>query len=72
MATFDAVAEPLSTDATALSPRTGGRRTAAGARALAGEHAGHDGAGQREKEALRRRLFEMILRNEQLRRVRPR
>ncbi|HUT88253.1 MAG TPA: hypothetical protein VMY37_02040 [Thermoguttaceae bacterium] len=62
MASSQAVAEPVSTGL--LERSTGYRR--------AERDASEDLVGRSEREALRRRLFEMILRNEQLRRARPR
>lgn len=62
MASLEAVAEPGSTDL--LGSSTGCRR--------AERDGSEDLVGRREREVLRRRLFEMILRNEQLRRARPR
>ena len=72
MATLEAVAEPSSTDAMASPPEINARRTGPAGRRLAEEHASQDPVRQSEKEVLRRRLLEMILRNEQLRRARPR
>jgi hypothetical protein len=72
MATFDAVAEPVSTNVKALPPRIDARRTGPAGRRRAEEHALQDPIRQSERDALRRRLLAMILRNEQLRRVRPR
>ena len=62
MASSQAVAEPVSTGLPAFP--TGRRRAEIGA--------SEDLVRESEREALRRRLFEMILRNEQLRTARPR
>ena len=62
MASSQAVAEPVSTGPLGYS--TGGRR--------AERNGSEDLVGRSEREDLRRRLFQMILRNEQLRRARPR
>jgi len=59
MASSEALAEPVSTGLLGCS--TGSRR--------AERDASEDLVGRSERETLRRRLFEMILRNEQLRRA---
>jgi hypothetical protein len=68
MATSQAAAEPLSTQAPAFS-----RASRPIGRGHAAKPQGSESPVRRaEREALRRRLLQMILLNEQLRRARPR